>query len=97
MRWVLALSALLAASLAAYFMYFDERPFSELDGAKVGMELDRASETLEESGWTMMHSDGCGGVSSFVNLRRPDHALILTANEACDVTKIIRKPRKLEL
>ena len=97
MRWIYLLAALFVAFAIAYSMYFVERSFNEIDGAKVGMHLDQAIEGLDEGGWSVTRYNGCSGTSLLVMPRRPDHNLLLTTNDECEVTEIRRKPRQLEL
>jgi hypothetical protein len=101
----LALSGLCA--IFTWNLVVRDREFDEYAGVEVGMPLSRARDTLEDTGWLRMRPPaarvqdqskdcGAGNAQTFVKGKRPEYALVLTTDDDCAVTKIVRRTRQFE-
>ena len=102
--------ASLCAFLAHYWIIAD-REFDSYAGVETGMELADARRILSANGWLAFTARGdsmrvsstrhrqCGNgfATLFVEGKSPDYTLVLHTNDDCEITKILRRTRHLEL
>ena len=106
MRWVAGLLAFgLVAAAAIYFFVVSDRTFRSYAGVEVGMPIGAALKRLREEGYTVVHGPpeirvrGCSDADDYtlVRLGKPDYAITISSDRACNVRQIERTARGIEL
>lgn len=110
---VLALGIVLAGLCAylAHYWIIADREFDSYAGVETGMKLAKAKRTLKAKGWRTFDGGsvskpligrrlrvcGEGYATLFIEGQSPDYTLVLHTNDDCEITKIQRRTRHLEL